>query len=222
MQRFKLTCLGMGGFAALAIAATLAGPALARDPRASIEPRAHRPASDIRSFRAAEPDRLSALELASQPPDGALSSSSSPRVPVTDVLVEIRAAGDIPLGVALMLGDGDARGGGNAVLVLDLYLVAGGRLHVERDVRCGIWTAGAARCHLPCGGGTVALTRTRGANGLTFGLVIGDVVPGEAGARIGVCDEAGGNERIVAPRRGQRTVTVALDEEQVPASGRRR
>ena len=127
--------------------------------------------------------------------------------PVTDLAVRLKPAPELPLGVALGLGNGDRRVGRRPIFHVELLLVARGRLLVEERAECGAWSSDVSICRAECDGGSFALVRQPGGRTSQFRLVIGHLPDTAAdaiqeGVRLAACAEGEAPERIVVPRGG--------------------
>lgn len=129
------------------------------------------------------------------------------RRPITDLLLRVRAPGG-DAEAALHAPNGYRPGERQPLFLLDVALVAGGRLVLDERVACQGWIADVSICHAECDGGQFALERGDGAAyTVTFGRLPKDLGEHlEPGYRMHACGGAG---HMLAPVRAT-SATVAL------------
>lgn len=136
----------------------------------------------------------------------------SRRVPVSDLVVRLKPAGEGRLATMLTLADGDRPGRGLVIFTAEIIVVAGGRILIEERARCQPWVSGASICRTECDGGTFAILRNVSGVRQTLTLRVGRIDASlEAGVRLGACRDGGGEDPSLQPRQGRATSELQLE-----------
>ena len=134
-------------------------------------------------------------------------------LPVSDVVMRLRPAGEGRLGSLLSLADGLRAPRGRALFTAEVLVVAGGRLFIEERAQCGAWTAGVSLCRTEGDGGVFAILRSGQGESQRLSLRLGQVdVAEEAGVRLGGCRDGEGEDVVLLPRSGRNLLDVEIGE----------
>ena len=132
----------------------------------------------------------------------------SARLPVSDLLLRVRTpTGDVRS--ALTAPNGFRTGPRQPLLLIDVMVVAAGRIVVDERVACRGWVADVTICAAECEGGQFALEREEGGGiTITFGRLPKDLGEHlEPGYRMAACSP--GADRALAPVRAH-SATLSL------------
>ena len=160
---------------------------------------------------------LASLEVLEAPPDDPARTLRlvERRYAITDLSLRLTTANGEPLSAILALDNGARASRGSVLFTVELTFVVGGRLRLERGLRCGAWLSDIALCRTDCNGGAFALIRKPEIPALF--MAVGrmpkrDDDGYDAGFKLNACrDEAEVTlETAIVPRKGLKVAEIEL------------
>ena len=194
------------------LVALLPVPAKAQQQQRKPPPRP--PETNMLLLPAAEP---TSLELLEAPPDDPARTvlPVERRHAITDLSLRLATANGEPLAAILALDNGARASRGAVLFTAELTFVVGGRMRLERGLKCGAWMSDIALCRTDCDGGAFALIRKPEVPALS--MAVGRMPKRDddgynAGFKVDACrDEAEVTlETAIVPRKGVKVAEIEL------------